>query len=990
MPGYPAWVSLGIVHGRNDDSVAPSAGQLLQRYRLLAGLTQEGLAEKAGYSADYIGKLERDQRDLPAAALDRLAAVLGLADQERAALTAARDQDGPGRLLIGRDAELTDIRGHLAGLGPPVLLFAAEPGMGKTRLLEEAVTRAGRSGWGIARGACQSRELDPYAPLTSAVADALDRVPDLDRAEVVRQAGRLDLLLPEFAAASEDWTRVPGRPEQLRRLLFSAAAQCLRAVAGLAGTLLVLDDLHWAGPDALDLLSALLTAPGSAGLRVIGAYRDSEPPACLDEFIAELARASLIRKLGLRTLSDANAEELLIRLAPDRPATPAARSDIVRRAGGVPFFLVSYVDQMRHDGDGGPAGTVPWTVATVIRQRVQALPGSVREHLDVAAVIGRVVPHRLLAHVTGSSDEEVLRAVEAALRARLLAEEGPSGYCFTHDLIRETIEHGLSSGRRRLLHRRIGEALERETSGPAESLALHFGLSDDDGKATRYLELAGEQAQHRVAYATAADFFAQAAQRLELAGRPADAIPLAEKQGMALHRAGRYREAISVLEHALAGYQRSGDEDGVHRVTGHLADAHFRQGTNGELLAELTDFGLVQDLGLVQAGGLGQGLGSLSALTRWQGLIRLFYARGAYEQMAAAGQSLIQAGRKAGNSRLEAFGAGVRGAGLIGQGQLAEGTALMAQAMSPDQAPDDIIRIADAGVMVSAAYLAMGQVEACQALSVRLRRAAQAAGDEIVAAMHTLMLGALCYVRGDWSRGQDLVAQVQQRFVAGNPSALAIRVAPGLAMILTWQGAWEEARSYLETSVASARSLGVAGIERSALVRLAELDVLEGRPRDAITRLRPHVDSELLWEYAVMFWSVLAAASLEVEDLGQAQAYAERAVAQARRTGVWIYGIPALRVQGMVQASLADHDQAQACYQEGLERARAMPFPYGEAWLLHAQGLLQRRRGDGAAAQASLSEALAIALRLGAERVAVAIRADLDPRPPGSADLTRT
>jgi transcriptional regulator with XRE-family HTH domain len=182
--------------GRNKGDVAPTCGQLLQRYRSLAGLTQEGLAEKAGYSADYIGKLERDQRELPAAALDRLAAVLGLADQERAALAAARDKPLPGGSLVGRDAEMTEIRRQLAGLGPPVLMLAAEPGMGKTRLLEEAASRAARSGWAIARGTCLRRPLDPYAPLTGALTDLLERMPDADRAEALQQAGQLNLLLP--------------------------------------------------------------------------------------------------------------------------------------------------------------------------------------------------------------------------------------------------------------------------------------------------------------------------------------------------------------------------------------------------------------------------------------------------------------------------------------------------------------------------------------------------------------------------------------------------------------------------------------------------------------------------------------------------------------------------------------------------------------------------------------------------------------------------
>ena len=947
--------------GRNTGEVPPTCGQLLQRYRSLAGLTQEGLAEKAGYSTDYIGKLERDQRELPAAALDRLAAVLGLADHERAALAAARDKPVTEELLVGRDAEMTEIRRHLGGLGAPVLMFAGEPGMGKTRLLEEAASRAARSGWAIARGSCQRRPLDPYAPLTGALTEALERMPDQDRAAAFQQAGRLDLLLPELVSPGAGRERVPGQPEQQRRLLFSAAAHCLRAAAGQAGTLLILDDLHWAGPDALDLLTTLLTAPGPPPIRLIGAYRNSETPARLDEFIADLARALLIQVMGLAPLSDAEAEALLIQFAPEKPDVPTLLPAIVRRAGGVPFFLVSYADDLGRQSQSVPPLTVPWTVAKVVRQRVLAMPGAVQQLLDVAAVIGRVVPYRLLVQVTESSDEEVLQAVEAALEARLLAEEGQC-YTFTHDLIRETIEHGLSAGRRRLLHRRIGETLEREPDAAAESLAFHFGLSDNDAKATRYLELAGEQAQQRVAFAAAADFFAQAADRLERAGRRADAVPVIEQQGISLHRAGRHREAIGVLELAQAGYRSAGEEDGVHRVTGHLADAHFRLGTSGVDLGELADIGLVEDVG------------SDAAMTRWQGLFRLLFAQGSYGQMVTIGQSLAQAGRTAGNSDIEALGAGVQGAGLIRQGQLVAGTALMELSMRPGGTSGGIGRIADAAALLSGAYLAMGSVARCQALSAQMLRVAQAAGDQVVVAMHTLVLAAACYVRGDWLRGQELVRQVQQRFSAGESSPLAIRAAPGLATILIWCGEREQARSILEASRQTAHSMQIANVELAALAQLARLDVLEGSPQDAVTRLHPFISSDLTWDSSVTFWSALATAYLMLDDLPHARAHAEQAVAEARRTGAWLYGISALEARGMVQVRDGEHGPAQDTYQEGLRRARAMPFPYGEARLLHAQGLLERRQGNEAAAHAKFSAALAIAETLGADRDAIRIR----------------
>jgi predicted ATPase len=292
----------------------------------------------------------------------------------------------------------------------------------------------------------------------------------------------------------------------------------LNAVAGPAGTLLVLDDLHWAGPDAVDLLAALLAAGGSPPLRVIGAYRDSETSARLDELVADLARASLVRVLPLGPLTDDDAGRLLRRLAPEGERIPAVLPAIVRRAGGVPFFLVSYAEQVRGGGQGGASLAVPWTVAQVIGQRVAALPGPARELLSVAAVAGRVVPHTLLAQVTGRDEGQVLEVVETALEARLLAEDGPDGYRFTHDLIRETVENGLSAARRRRLHGRIGQALERQPGSSAESLAFHFSHSGDDGAAAGYLELAGDQAQQRVAYAAAAEFYAAAAVRLEAAG----------------------------------------------------------------------------------------------------------------------------------------------------------------------------------------------------------------------------------------------------------------------------------------------------------------------------------------------------------------------------------------------------------------------------------------------------------------------------------------
>src|SRR5581483_4413632 len=142
------------------------------------------------------------------------------------------------------------------------------------------------------------------------------------------------------------WT-VP--PDQERRLMFAAVERFLVNVAGPAGTLLVLDDLQWAGPDALDLLATLVRAAagheGTVRLRVVGAYRDTEvgsrdPLAVL---LADLAHGGMAALRTLRPLRPEESGQLLDTLLADGAAVaPERRARVVQQTGGVPFFIVSY------------------------------------------------------------------------------------------------------------------------------------------------------------------------------------------------------------------------------------------------------------------------------------------------------------------------------------------------------------------------------------------------------------------------------------------------------------------------------------------------------------------------------------------------------------------------------------------------------------------------------------------------------------------------
>ena len=312
----------------------------------------------------------------------------------------------------------------------------------------------------------------------------------------------------------------------------------------------------------------------------------------------------------------------------------------------------------------------------------------------------------------------------------------------------------------------------------------------------------------------------------------------------------------------------------------------------------------------------------------------------------------------------------------------------MAAALPAEPAIADDAGAAEAAALLSAAYLAMGEVDHCAALSERMLAAAERAGDQVLTAMHTVYLAGVCYVRGDWDRGRDLVGLAQER-IAASSSPMAVRLVGVLASALVLDGAWQQARAYLEGSLEAARSLRIVRVERVALTHLARLDLLDGRPQDAVTRLHPvtadrpaPAAEDLTWDTPVELLSVLAEAHLELSDLDRARAYAVSAVDHARRMGVWLELIRALEVHGMVLARDGHHDLARVAYQEGLDRARAMPFPYGQARLLHAYGLLDRQRQDHAAAHAKFVQALAILERLGADKDAGRLRRAIADTPP--------
>ncbi len=973
-----------------------SFGEQLREGRLAAGLTQEALAERAGVSARGIQALEGSESKPQRETARRLAAALGLPASAHPAFLAAAGPAprrrtvaapeapaaplpptvGPPDLgsrppLVGRQREVAALEAHLAGKGPPLLLFAGEPGIGKTRLLQEAAPRAIPRGWAVLAGGCSRGTGEPFAPLLQALErHVASRAVAALRAELAGCAWLVRLLPDLPADAIEPLPHWVLQPEQERHLLFKSVSRFLTNLAGAAGTLLLLDDLQWAGADACDLLASLLRQPQDVPLRLVGAYRDTDvgPAHPLVLALAELGEAQLATEHTLGPLAPAEAQALFLQaLGEPGQDSEALAAQVASRAAGVPFYLVSYARSVQSRQTEGPtAPGVPWDLRQSIRRRVQALPEATRTLLGTAAVLGRVVPRTRLLAVMGLPEGEVLDAVQHACRAGLLEETADDAYAFVHDLIREVVEADLALGRRRLLHQQVAEALERAPGKPpVEALAYHFREAGDAARAAIYLEQAGDQAAARFADTAAAERYRHLVACLEgLGGAEADLLRAREKLGIVLAwRLGQFGAALAVLDQAASMLRLAGDQAGMARVETLIAGIYGDRGPFPAgiarlqpIVATLESRGPSGELAKVYLR-----LANLHASNGQPDYALDYGSRGEKIARALSDQALllwaltnhayvcIMASRAD-----EALRAAQEAAALAGP-EDDEPWGILAWTLE-ERGETRGLMGALRGPYHQLAWIheERGEYEQGRQAAEHMLAIAEGARDPagIITAMSRLGLDA--FLSGDWVAGRAYLerglALADEMGFRDGFNYTGPRV--DLGRLLHAAGAWDEAAQYFEAVLAVSGGTGERLHALIARALLAEREAVAGHPEAACARLlplrdQPGQEERIVTQYVL---PVLAWAQLEAGQIDQAAGTVREALERARRGTCRLAWAEDLRVQALVLLAQGCWDEAEQALAEGLALTRSMPYPHGEGRLLAVYGRLHLARGDAAAA----------------------------------------
>lgn len=805
----------------------------------------------------------------------------------------------------------------------------------------------------LAAGCHRHGEQEPYAPLVEALAHHLQvQTPAYLQANLVGCAW-LVRLLPELAGALAPLPAQTLAPEQERRLLFAAVARLLINITDVAGILLVLDDLQWAGPDALDLLAALLRA-GPASLRIVGAYRETElsPDNPFRALLADLAQTGLVRQHTVGPLDRAEAAALFqhLLLAPDHPAGAEPEQGVVvehalERAAGTPFFLVSYAQTLKL----GSREAVPWDIAQGVRQRVGLLPGAGQEILGAAAIMGRRSPWALLTAVAGQAEEAGLAGVEAACRAGLLLEDGEDGYIFAHQLIQEVVESDLGVARRAFLHRRVAEALQDQPGGATpEVLAYHYAQSGAEEKATAYLEQAGDAATTAYAHAAAARHYRSALDHL---ATEADQARVGLKLGTVLTAAGHHDEALAALERAAGQYRAAGDWEGEARDIALLGEVHFRRGTVPEGLARV--------------------LAALDSLpsSAYSGAAHLHVALallGQRGELLAEAQRAAELARLAHHDRILATAEALVGYGLLLSHRPEEALHLYERLIPSYEAAGDIASLCLGLTRCAHAHAALGAFREAQGNLERALAAAEQINHQPLLTEVLELIGWHALVIGEWRAAEGYIGRLEEiaRSLGADRLPVALLLLRG--SLALYRGEWPQATEDFEE--AERVALGTQDpVWRAVQDKLAARDLATGHPEAAVYRTERFgndLDSDAAWGRLVDY----AEAHLRVGNLERAEEIVAQALARFQSRDDRLRQTELLRVQGMLLAEQERWQEAEAAFAEAISLAHRLPYPYLEAGSLYEMGTMLARRGDVEGGSSRLDEALEIFRRLGARK----------------------
>src|SRR5215213_34234 len=837
-----------------------------------------------------------------------------------------RRQQNSEDVFIGRDAEMAILRGateQLINGSGGLIEVIGEPGIGKTRLVDEAIAQA--EGVTVLHCDCErTGAATPYTPVRRLLHHVLGTNSSMDPNAIARCLQDcvtaaapdltpwvsllgvvLDITIPPSSEVAE--LEEQHRAERIPKVYADLLERMVQTPL-----ILVVEDSYLADSASEGVLAAVARRAQQQPW-LLFVTRDDRPTGWMP---------TATGRIELGPLDMTSSIELAEMATPERPLPPAMAEALAIRSGGHPLLLLELA---RAAVRGEDPDDLPSSVEELAAAQIDQLPQAPRSLLRRAAVLGDEFDEELLLRmVEDVAPDQSVPQLLAGLNG--LVVEADHKLRFRHSLVREVAYAGLPYRRRRELHAHAAEVLEANTSVAdrrPEILALHYFVAGRYDKAMDYGWRAGERAMARYAPAAAADAYGRAAQaaRLSPVVNPSERSFYVEALGDAQLLAGRSTDAAAAYREALRSVR------GQPLREGHLALKQCRvELRRGHYTSALRKASL--------------GLRALS---------------GTVSPDAGATRAQLQA--RYALCRLS-------------QGRYAEGRRWAERALAEAEAANELDAQARAHLVLHGVEVWSGGPLAEEHGETALRIFEQFA--DLSGQAHMLNnLAVRAGVEGRWPDALPMFAQAAESFRRVGDATNAANADYNRADVLVRQGRSDEALPLLQNTLRVARAVGDEDLE--ALVRKemgrarsragdvsAGLTLLE-RARAQLTRLREPqevVDADI----------ASAEAHLLAGRPEQALAVVEGALAEAAYISAATLLPPAYRVQAAALLASGDVAQARTAVAEGLRQSSSPDVAHERGFLLAVAARIARQANHPDADRLALEAREALDL-LGVVRV---------------------
>ena len=516
--------------------------------------------------------------------------------------------------LVGRQEEIDLLRrrwDQAKGGEGRVVLLSGEPGIGKSRLVENLLERLADEEHSCLRFSCSPHHAhSPLYPFIeqiersftpgSSAAAKLDRLQALFRPTAGDVTRDVALIAELLALPREERDRASAvSSQQKRELTLNALIAQLAGLAAETPVLVVVEDVQWIDPTSLDLLNRTVARITSLPVLLLVTFRPEFQPSWIGE--------PHVSALPLSRLGRRDSAALVDGVAAGKTLPDAVVEQIVAQTDGVPLFVEELTSSLLESGllretansyalDGPlPALAIPTSLRASLVSRLDRL-GPAKNLAPIAAAIGREFSHELIAAVTSLSEAELGAALERLTASGLISRRGTppaATYMFKHALVQDAAYASLLKSRRQPLHASIARVLVEHFPATVERLpevvAHHLTEAAQAVEAIDYWRKAGQLASARSAAREAVTFFERALQLLtqlpESEATLAQGCDVRLKLQPVLLELGQSERMMECLREADALAERLDDGRRRGRISAFMTLAHTLRGEPDKALA---------------------------------------------------------------------------------------------------------------------------------------------------------------------------------------------------------------------------------------------------------------------------------------------------------------------------------------------------------------------------------------------------------------------